>query len=197
MGSLEIVAIVALLALVLGYLAGKAGKTEAPADVQRPSLEPIVQPANPETPQPFKPPPPTLVSDKALKAYVAADSLFVERSEYALFCLLDRAAPNGLRVMTKVRLEDIVNVRKGIPEAIAWKLRARVKSRHVDFVICDHRGKVLCAIELDGKSHTPGNLADENKDRLFARVGIPLHRIRVGDKFAPRVASIMADLSPG
>ena len=145
----------------------------------------------------FKAPATTAVPDQDLKGYVAAESLFVQPSEYALFCALERAVPGHLRVMAKVRLEDIIKVRRGLPNKTAWSLRGRVKSRHVDFVICTQRGKVLCAIELDGLSHKPGNLADDLKDRLFARVGIPLHRIRVGDKFAPRVARIMADLSPG
>ena len=172
--GIEILFIVGLVVAALMFL---GGRTKSDADFEAPKT--------------------TAVPDQDLKGYIAAESLFVQPSEYALFCALEQAVPSHLRVMAKVRLEDIAKVRRGLPNKTAWSLRGRVKSRHIDFVICTQRGGVLCAIELDGKSHKPGNLADDFKNRLFKQVGIPLHRIRVGDPFAPRVARIVADLSPG
>jgi len=55
-------------------------------------------------------------------------------------------------IFTKVRLEDIIEVKPGTPEYHAY--RNRIKSRHVDFVLCDPQtGEIKGAIELNDKSH--------------------------------------------
>jgi len=117
----------------------------------------------------------------------------VNKSEYQLLQAVRHALPPGYAVMIKVRLEDIVRVRNGIGQHVRLGLRNRIKSRHVDFAVCDSVLRVVAVIELDGASHNSAEVqrGDVFKDVLFAHVGIPLYRIRVGDDFAARVGEVM------
>ena len=146
----------------------------------------------------FAPPETTPVSPRAIAAFEARPSLFVNSSEAAMFAALDRACPRGLRVFAKVRLEDIVGVRSGVTGEARWKLRSRVKSRHVDFLVVDLGGRPRVAVELDGASHGRGarlgtRNADDLKDALFTATGIPLVRVRVGEDFAAAARGIFRD----
>ena len=68
---------------------------------------------------------------------------------------------------------------------IRWKLRQRVRSRHVDFLIINRDGHPVMAIELDGSYHQrpESRNADDLKDGLFKSVGVPLQRVIVGEDF--------------
>ncbi len=129
----------------------------------------------------------------ALQAYEARESLFVNRSELVLFAALTRHKPDGFHIMVKVRLEDILSVRRDIKDKrLRWQYRGRVKSRHVDYVICDGAGAVLCALELDGTSHRNGEaeMVDGFKDAIFKNAGLRLLRIHTGanfDEFAQKL----------
>ena len=142
----------------------------------------------------FAPPTVRPVSDRALAAFEARPSLFVNRSEAALWAVLRQHCPARLHVLAKVRLEDIIGVRAGVRGEARWKLRGRVKSRHVDFLVIDGAGTPLAAIELDGSAHKPGDVADGVKDALFAAVGLALHRVRVGEDFHAFAWALFAGL---
>lgn len=128
----------------------------------------------------------TLASAEIVRAYEARAGLFVNRSELALFAALNRHKPDGLHVMVKVRLEDILRVGHNIKDGrLRWQYRGRIKSRHVDYVICDAGGRFLCAIELDGSSHIniEAEMVDGFKDAIFKHAGLQLFRIKTGDNF--------------
>ncbi len=89
--------------------------------------------------------------------------------------------------MSKVRLEDIIRVKPGIRnKEIYWKLRQRVNSRHVDFLIINKQGRPVMAVELDGPGHhrPESKNADDLKNGLFKQAGIPLSRVIVGENFS-------------
>lgn len=114
------------------------------------------------------------------------NSIFVNSGEKALYHILVRSAPRGVNIYPKVRLEDIIHPKSTLKDAkLRWKLRGRVKSRHIDFVICDDMGTFLCALELDGKTHRKREIqkADEFKSELCKNVGLPLYRVQGGDNF--------------
>lgn len=128
--------------------------------------------------------PKTAPSDqKIYRQFEAAHSVFVNRAEVSFFSAMCRAVPDGFHVLSKVRLEDIIGVKKSIkdPEA-KWKLRARVKSRHVDFLIIDAAGKPVAGIEIDGPIHESEDQfnADTLKNGLFKAADVPLIRIPAG-----------------
>ena len=133
------------------------------------------------------------VTDSTLRAFTLRPSVFVNRSELAFFHALRRAVPTSHHVLTKTRMEDVIGVRPGISGETRWKLRARVKSRHFDFLVVDGDGVPCLAVELDGSSHDgPTSNADKLKDGLCEATGLPLMRVRVGEDFphaARRIAS--------
>ena len=141
----------------------------------------------------FTPPTTRPVTDSTLRAFSLRPSVFVNRSELAFFHAMRRAVPSSHHVLTKTRMEDVIGVRPGISGEARWKLRARVKSRHFDFLVVDGEGVPRVAVELDGSSHDgPISNADRLKDGLCDATGLPLVRVRVGEDFsraARRIAS--------
>lgn len=144
----------------------------------------------------FKAPEVSPISKASLSAFEAAPSLWVNGAEASLFNCLQRHLPRGHHIHVKVRLEDIIRVRRDVNPKARWSLRGRVKSRHVDYLITNRAGRPVLVIELDGASHNPKNPseADKVKTALFAAAGIPLRRIRVGEDFDQIVAIILAEL---
>lgn len=141
-------------------------------------------------------PPKTAPSDaRTYAAFERAESLFVNRSELAFFQILRRALPKTYHLHSKVRLEDIVCVKKAVAGQARWHLRGRVKSRHVDYLITDVQGVPKAVIELDGRSHDKDAAnADVLKDGIFGYVGIPLIRVSTGEDFNGAVHAILAGL---
>jgi|GEM_PF-1049878 len=136
--------------------------------------------------------------DGTFKAFEKADSVFVTSQEHQFFQLMQSKLPDGYFLHAKVRLEDIVGVKPEIKnERMRWHLRARVKSRHVDFLLTNAKGSPLCAIELDGSSHLGQSAmnADALKDGIFKAVEIPLIRISTGEVLNSRVEKIIQSLS--
>jgi len=102
----------------------------------------------------FKTPATQAFDPKIFKHFVKRESLFVNASEQALYAVLRARLSPKYHIFTKVRLEDIIGVRRGgLSPQVIWSLRGRVKSRHVDFLIANSKGVPLMIIELDGSSH--------------------------------------------
>ena len=115
------------------------------------------------------------------KAMYDALKPFTDSKEYIIFA--------------KVRLEDLVNVNVKEYKELQ-RYRGYIKSRHVDFVVCDNKKNVLMAFEVDGKSHTTKS-AQENdkfKNRVFETIGVPLHRIAVGTNYAQKLEQIFWEM---
>lgn len=144
----------------------------------------------------FKRPEVSPISTTDLNAFEAAPSLFVNAAEATLFRYIAEKLPAALHLHSKVRLEDIIRVRRGLPEAARWAARGRVKSRHVDFLITTQSGDIVMAIELDGASHNPKNPseADKVKTALFQAAGVTLRRFRVGEDFNHIAATIRSEM---
>lgn len=132
-----------------------------------------------------------------LRAFEAAPSLWVNTPEAAMFTALCRHMPPGCHVHGKVRLEDIIRVKRSLPGKARWAARGRVKSRHVDYVITNRSGRPVLAIELDGRAHNARNPSESDKVKtaLFKAAGIPLRRILVGENFDLIAATIAAELN--
>lgn len=61
------------------------------------------------------------------------------------------------------------------------KYRGYIKSRHIDFIICDKNLHILFGLELDDKTHSynKAKKADNFKDELFKIIQIPLERLDI------------------
>ncbi|MGJ8563430.1 MAG: DUF2726 domain-containing protein [Alphaproteobacteria bacterium] len=143
-------------------------------------------------------PPKTAPSDqRTYNQFEAAPSLFASRAELRFFLVLVRVIPEDYFVMSKVRLEDIIGVKPSVKNAEArWKLRARVKSRHVDFLIIDNVGAPVMAIELDGPHHDGPEAfhSDTLKNGLFKAANIPLRRIGHDEDYLQRCQALISEI---
>ncbi|QQR77154.1 MAG: DUF2726 domain-containing protein [Candidatus Moraniibacteriota bacterium] len=108
----------------------------------------------------------------------------MNESEQALFINLQKTLGDRYIVLSKVRIEDFVEATHGIG---GYGARGRIKSRHVDFLICDRATtKPLLAVELDGKSHQGEDRQKRDRfvDELYKTIGLPIRHIPVGSNFS-------------
>jgi hypothetical protein len=91
----------------------------------------------------------------------------------------------------KVRLEDLLWLPKGTEERWSW--RGKIKSRHVDFVICNKETiRPLVAIELDDSSHLASKRFERDRfyTRLFEKAGLPFLQVPVKSFYSPQELEI-------
>lgn len=110
----------------------------------------------------------------------------MNESEQALFINLQKVLGDKYIILSKVRIEDFVEVENRLGKSKRVSSRNRIKSKHIDFLICDQATtKPLLAIELDGKSHN--NLKRQERDRfvneLYRAIDLPVEHINVGGNF--------------
>lgn len=133
----------------------------------------------------------TIKNIKKRRKYPYESKLLLTRTEYAFFKQLQKITDEkGYMICPKVRLEDFIYVtnRKELS-----KYRGYIKSRHVDFLICDNDLHIICGIELDDKSHEEkeAKRIDEFKNELFETIGIRLYRIRVDANYEECLRKIL------
>lgn len=129
--------------------------------------------------------------------YVSAGAL-VSKGELRFFLVLQQALPPGLHICPKVRLADLVQVKKGIGSREWGRAFNQVKSKHLDFVLCDSSTLAIrLAIELDDRSHALAANAerDRKKDGALASAGIPLLRIPARTSGAYSVPELRAAIA--
>lgn len=96
------------------------------------------------------------------------------------------ANEHNSEVFIKVRLEDLLTIPPYTRNTLKW--RGYVRSRHIDFILCDRdRIKPLCAIELDDSSHDTerARKIDATKTQILDAAGLPLLRIRAAYSYDP------------
>lgn len=118
--------------------------------------------------------------------------MLLTKTEYSFYkTLKSKCDEANLLICPKVRLEDIANVTS---KENVQKWRGYIKSRHVDFIICDANLKVIAALELDDYSHNDkrAQKTDEFKNNLFVKIGIPLFRIKTNSKYEEEIDKMIA-----
>ncbi len=128
-----------------------------------------------------------LARRRDLFPYEPRDSLMTD-SELQFFEILEQAVAYQYRIYSKVRLEDIIQVRAGTDHRTAFAARNRIKSRHLDFVLCDPETlEIIASIELDDRSHErPDRIErDEFVDEALRVCGIPCIRFPVQREYRP------------
>jgi len=118
--------------------------------------------------------------------------------EQALFINLKKQLENKYIVLSKVRIEDFVGVKNdNLKKNEHFGLRNRIKSRHVDFLICDlSTTKPLLAIELDGTSHKRYDRKERDRmlNKIYDDVNLRYIHIKVGDDFEQKAEDIKKEL---
>lgn len=115
---------------------------------------------------------------KPIHHYPYAAKSLLTNTEYTFFRKLRTAISGSYMICPKVRLEDLCYV---TDKRNYLRYRGYIRSRHVDFVICDFSCNALLAIELDDASHEDrtAHQIDDFKNKLFKKIGIPLYRVPV------------------
>lgn len=85
--------------------------------------------------------------------YQKIEALF-SPAERSFLGVLQQAAGDQAMVLGKVRVADVIKPTKGLSRGEWQKAFNKISAKHFDFILCDPANlKVLCAIELDDKSH--------------------------------------------
>lgn len=131
---------------------------------------------------------------KPIDKYPFRPRNLLTRAEYSFFMQLSQSLGNDILYCPKVRLEDLCYVEGGTKNPLRY--RGYIRSRHVDFVLCDRAMHVLLAIELDDSSHQDytERQIDDFKDNLFRTIGIPLIRVRTKRDYTGDIQAIRHQL---
>jgi len=113
--------------------------------------------------------------ETALRPYFRKRFLLSKPEKY--FYNILREAFGAHTVLAKVRLADLVEANRGHPN---WQANFnRIKSKHIDFVVCDAWLCPLVAVELDGSSHERADRQrrDALVDQILADVSLEIVRV--------------------
>ncbi len=107
--------------------------------------------------------------------YELNETILTER-ERAFYRILRPIADRlELQICPKVRVADIVSIKKGTRDWQKWF--NKIRSKHVDFLLCDYDMNIVLMIELDDRSHETER-ARKNDALKNAIFGDRLVRIR-------------------
>lgn len=109
--------------------------------------------------------------------YEREEYLFSKAERYFYFALC-KAVPPGVHIFAKVRLIDLVRVRRGVENTNKYK--NSLLQKHVDFILCaPDTFRPLLVVELDDSSHQSARSQerDARKDEILAAAGLPILRV--------------------
>ena len=105
---------------------------------------------------------------------------FLTPAERSFFGVLQVAVADSLLILAKVRIADILSIRRSTEKRQSHL--NRITSKHVDFVLCSaDTVEPLLVIELDDCSHSSKSAQEKDafKNEAFAAAGLPLLRVPV------------------
>jgi hypothetical protein len=132
--------------------------------------------------------------------YQPAKTLF-SAAERSFLGVLDQALGPDYRVFGKVRVADIATVKPGLGASARQGALNRVAAKHFDFVVCRTADlAVLCAVELNDKSHSSqrAQTRDEFLIDVCRAIGLPLLQIPAKQSYSPQDLrnQVMAAIAP-
>ena len=110
--------------------------------------------------------------------------LLTPNEDFFFQAVKDLCKENGFQLCPKVRMEDFVWAdwkKYNLSWSQEQAARNCIKSRHIDFLICDEDLRVQGGIELDDWSHNNASAqkADEFKDNVYQEINFHCFRIEV------------------
>jgi len=118
----------------------------------------------------------------------------MNNSEQAFFINLNKQLGLEYIILSKVRIEDFVGVkRERLSKGERFGFRNRIKSRHVDFLICDlNTTRPLMVVELDGSSHNnyKRRERDNRLNEIYKEINLEYEHIKVGSSFEEQAGKI-------
>lgn len=96
--------------------------------------------------------------------------------------LLRQAVPE-YQVLPQVSFGAFLRVKSGLGPSGSTTAFNKISSKRADFVVCDHRYRVLCIVELDDRTHDPDK--DAKRDSYTAAAGLQTLRFQSRAKPSP------------
>lgn len=131
--------------------------------------------------------------------YYARKALF-SPAERAFLGVLDEAAAGRFRVFAKVRLADVIGVKRGTAQDERQRALNRLLAKHVDYVLCRPNDlSIVALVELDDRSHERPSrqTRDHFLEKACAAAGVPLLRFAAQPTYAlSDVRAQLANLDP-
>lgn len=120
---------------------------------------------------------------------------FFSRTEQAFYLELHKQMRDKYAIFSKVRIPDFIDVDVDkYRDKGRWQSHwNRIKSKHVDFLLCDLATlKPLIAIEVNGKSHNSEKMIarDEFVGKVYEAAGIKFVTVKVGENYAEKISSL-------
>lgn len=119
------------------------------------------------------------------------------KAEYSFWKVLyATCVEKELIICPKVRMEDFLSV-VNTDKKEFMRYRGYIKSRHIDFLICDSALHIIAGIELDDNSHNNDKVkqVDEFKNRVFENTGLKLYRISMSEgRYQEQIEKVLAEL---
>src|SRR5690606_19236597 len=115
------------------------------------------------------------------------EELLFSVAERSFLGVLDQALGPNNRVFGKVRVADIAKVKAGLSNSARQGALNRVAAKHFDFVVCRASDlTVLCAVELDDKSHSTkrARARDQLLEQICQTINLPLMRVTAQSGYA-------------
>ena len=141
---------------------------------------------------------PERITEEVEKVYPYAKKMLLTKAEYAFYKVLKaKCDQNNMLICPKVRMEDFLIV---TDKKNTLKYRGYIKSRHIDFMICDDRLYLLAGIELDDNSHMDKDTAekDEFKNKVFQTINLPLFRIKMSQgMYEKQIDEVLNSITQG
>lgn len=131
-----------------------------------------------------------------VEPYERLDSVLTPPERY-FYTVLSSTLQGRVLIFPKVRIADILKVRRSIGRKDFWKHFSKISQKHIDFVLIDPKTfATIAAIELDDRSHSrfESRTTDNFKNHIMQQVGIPLHRFKVKRRY--NRAEILEALNP-
>jgi hypothetical protein len=133
------------------------------------------------------------INRKIICPYKSAHSLLTT-TELKFYNELESAIGNRYHICMKVRLEDIIQVSGKFSNKERWSHRGRIKSRHIDFILCNKKTLSVCyCIELDDKSHNRKDRKERDQfvDWALKGAGVSITHIKTAPTYSiPRLKNM-------
>lgn len=107
-------------------------------------------------------------------------------NESAFLAALHAAVGGTFSVFLKVRIADVLSVKKGLDKRKQTIALNKIAAKHVDFVLCDPKTfEVRMAIEVDDSSHSLSGRKsrDHFVDKAFHAAGVHLVRVKARGRY--------------
>lgn len=132
--------------------------------------------------------------------YVADEVLF-SPPQRAFLAVLERALGSDYRVYGRVRVAEVIGLRRRLDRAARRRAYARLGERQFDFLVCRAgSGAIACAVNLLPRARLGRGLRPDTLERVCLAAGLPFVRLREADDYveaelAQRVHAAMAAMA--